>query len=214
MSVQENTAKVNSIIRKAQKEVKSAEQQFAYEKKCIERKARYSTIDICNMSEVVTIVDAVKRITDELYASHEAIVRMVDMKCKPLLEKGIEVSDIKAVTDFIKKVNEESSGLTSNITGSLNGKSLGDIRTEHYVASLEAKTIEKFWAVQYSMISEATQAEEERYREANQQLASEMEEFKEKVCEEIKKHIRYPKNRGNPMPYIKGKQTGRLDMKY
>lgn len=32
MSVQENTEKVNSIIRKAQKEVKSAEQQFAYEK--------------------------------------------------------------------------------------------------------------------------------------------------------------------------------------
>ena len=108
MSMQENTTKVNSIISKAKEKVESAERQFKHESRRIERKSRNSIIDIYNMSEAVAIVAAAKRATDELYTSYEAVVQIVDMQCRPLLQNGLEASAIKEVADFIKRINNEA----------------------------------------------------------------------------------------------------------
>lgn len=181
--MQENTTKVNSIISKAKEKVESAERQFKHESRRIERKSRNSIIDIYNMSEAVAIVAAAKRATDELYTSYEAVVQIVDMQCRPLLQNGLEASAIKEVADFIKRINKESSELSSNVTGSFNGMALGDMRTEHYVASLESKTVEKFWDVQYSMTSEVTQAGEVCNTKEEKQSKS-VEEREDRECQQ------------------------------
>lgn len=160
----ENTQKVLDAVARAQREVDSAEARFEREGSRIQRMASYTTIDIYNMSKAVEIVADVKRTTDDLYTSYESIIRTLDMQCRPLLDLGVSADAIKKVADLMKKINEESSSLSSNATGSFNGYSMGDLRTEYYMASLEAKTIEKFWIAKYESTPEC--AEERKRREA------------------------------------------------
>ncbi len=150
-------------VRRAKDEVKLAERVFANAARTIETVANYTTIDIYNMSKAVEITAKLKKATDELYASYETILRTLDLECRPLLDQGAQASAIKEVAEMMKYINEESSGLRSNITASLNGLPMGDIRTEHYMASIEARIIEKFWSQKYSIMPEAV---EERKRRA------------------------------------------------
>ena len=155
------TQKVLDAVDRARRSVSSAESRFESAKSRIEIEARYTTINISNLSKAAEIVANIKRTTDDLYTSYETIIRTLDMECRPYLEFNVSGDAIKAVADLMKEINEESSSLSSNVTGTFNSSSMGDLRSEHYFASLEAKTIEKFWATKYSMTPEA---EEERKR--------------------------------------------------
>ena len=161
--INENTDKVLAAVKKAKIEFDSAESDFDRESSRIQRMASYSTININNMSRAVEIMADVKRTTDALYVSYETIIRTLDMECRPYLELGIKSEAIKEVAEMMKKINRESSGLSSNTSGSFNGVSLGDIRSEYYVASIEARSIEQFWVSRYESTPEA---EEERQARA------------------------------------------------
>ncbi len=163
--VNENTKKVFEAVERAEREVRSAESQFDSDSRRVQRMADYTTIDIHNMSKAVEIIAAAKRATDDLYASYETIIRTLDMECKPYLELGISAAAIKAVAELMKEINEESSSLSNNATGSINGYSMGDLRTEHYMASIEARTIEKFWSASYSRTPEAAQEQKRKEEE-------------------------------------------------
>ncbi len=186
------TKKVYEAVERAERSVRSAESRFESAKSRIEIETRYTTIDISNLSKAVAIVADIKRTTDDLYTSYETIIRTLDMECRPYLDYGISGDAIKAVADLMKEINSESSGLSSNVTGTFNYSSMGDLRSEHYFASLEAKTIEKFWASKYEMTPEA--AEERKRREAaaaerrrKQAERARLEEERRKKEEEEKK---------------------------
>ena len=189
----EYTQKVLAAVERAKREVRSAESIFESDSRRVQNMARYTTIDIHNMSKAVEILAAVKRTTDDLYTSYEIIIRSLDRECRPYLDLGISGDAIKKVAELMKTINRESSSLSSNATGTFNGLSMGDLRTEYYTASLEARTIEKFWSSQYSKTPEAEEERkrkeaelvERRKRQAEQ--AKREEERKKKEAEEKKR---------------------------
>ena len=189
----EYTQKVLSAVERARREVRSEESAFESGRRSVEIMSRYTTIDIHNTSKAVEILVAAKRTTDELYTSYETIIRSLDRECRPYLNYEISGEAIKKVAELIRYINKESSDLSSNVTGTINGYSMGDLRTEHYMASIEAKIIEKFWADQYSKTPESV--EERKRREAalaerrkrQAELAKLEEERKKKEAEEKKR---------------------------
>ena len=185
----DNTRKILNAVERAKREISSAESHFRSAKRSVESKANYTTINIYNMSAAVEIVAEAKRATDELYASYESIIRILDAECRPLLNESVSASAIKQVADLTRKINRESSSIKNNTTGSLNSYSLGDLRTEYYITSVEARTIEKFWASKvsptYGGISSSTSYRERTFsdRVNRRELLAEREEERKREAE-------------------------------
>lgn len=189
----EYTKKVLDAVSRAKSKVQSAERAFNSEKRSLEYEANYTTFNINNMSKAIDFVARIKRATDELYTDYESIVRFLDMECRPLLAYDVSAAAIKKVADLIKEINRDSSDLRSNITGTFFNDDLGDLRTEQYIASIEAKSIEKFWVNKYETTPEAKEeqkrkaAEMEKRRKLREKQAKEAEERRKKEAEERKR---------------------------
>lgn len=189
----EYTKKVLDAVSRAKSKVQSAERAFNSEKRSLEYEANYTTFNINNMSKAIDFVARVKRATDELYTDYESIVRFLDMECRSFLAYDVSASAIKKVADLIKEINRDSSDLRSNISGTFFSDNLGDLRTEQYIASIEAKSIEKFWFNAYEKTPEAKEeqkrkaAEMEKWRKLREKQAKEAEERRKKEAEERKR---------------------------
>lgn len=174
--------KILDIVKKIRSEADSANRSYEWEVSRIERRASYS-IDISQMNVALEIIADSKKALDQLYTTYEALVRTLDMQCRPLADQGASAHAVKEVHKLIAYMNSESSSLSGNFTASLNSYSLGDVGGMRYVASLEAQTIERFWKTKYSMMPEAIE-EEKRRRQAAAEAAKRREEQRKKEAAE------------------------------
>lgn len=172
-----------AIVKKARAEADSANRSYEREVDRIERRASYTTIHISQMNIALEIIADSKRAMDGLYTTYEALVRTLDMQCRPLAEQGASAYAVKEVHKLISYLNSETSSLSGNFTASFNSYSLGDVGGVRYIASLEAQTIERYWKTKYSMMPEAIEEEKKR-RKAAEEAARRREEQRKKEAAE------------------------------
>ena len=172
-----------SIVKKIRSEGEAANRSYEREVDRIERRASYTTIYVSQMNTAIDIIADSKRAMSELYTTYEALVRTLDMQCRPLADQGASAYAVHEVYKLISYMNSESSSLQGNFTASLNSYSLGDVGTIRYMASLEAQTIERFWKTKYSMMPEAIE-EEKRRKKAAAEAAKRREEQRKKEAAE------------------------------
>ena len=84
---------------------------------------RRSEIDLFGgraVSRVADIASSVRKACEELYASYQSLVLMLDQQCRPLLNQKPSTRAVKEVMEMIKWLNSESE-IGSNFSGSING---------------------------------------------------------------------------------------------
>ena len=178
--------RILDIVRKIRNEADSANRSYEWEVSRIERRASYS-IDISQMNVALEIIADSKKALDQLYTTYEALVRTLDMQCRPLADQGASAHAVKEVHKLISYMNSESSSLSGNFTASFNSYSLGDVGGMRYVASLEAQTIERFWKTKYSMMPEAIEEEKRRQKAAAEAARRREEQRKKEAAEKAEK---------------------------
>lgn len=174
--------RILEIVSKIRREADSANRSYEWDVSRIERRASCS-IDISQMNIALEIIADSKKAMDQLYTTYEALVRTLDIQCRPLAEQGASAHAVKEVYKLIAYMNSESSSLSGNFSASFNSSSLGDIGGVRYVASLEAQTAERFWKTKYSMMPEAVE-EEKRRQKAAADAAKRREEQRKKEAAE------------------------------
>lgn len=125
-----------------------------------------------------------KKASDDLYATYQSLVTVLDEQCRPLLSGLTEEKDayaVKEVAETIKWLNEESE-IGNTFSASLNDSSLGDVAGVKYHPSMENKMIEKYWFGTLASMPGAKEAEAE-YLENKRR---EQEEIKQKQEEAIR----------------------------
>ena len=158
------------VVANAKTRAKSAEEQFDFTAKMVNIKSG-SNINLFSgraVSQVADIASSVRKACDELYASYQSLVLMLDQQCRPLLSLNPSTHAVKEVMEMIKWLNKESE-IGSNFSGSLNGASLGDLIHVNYFASMECQMIQKHWENVYSTMPDT----EEENRAFNQRQTEE-----------------------------------------
>lgn len=169
-------------VANAKNQAKSAERQFDFAAEMINIESS-SSIDLLGgraVSQVADIASSVRKACDELYASYQSLVLMLDQQCRPLLSQKPSTRAVKEVMEMIKWLNKESE-IGSNFSGSLNGFSLGDLVNVKYFASMDCQMIQKHWENVYSTMP--GREEENRafqQRQKKEHLAAIDEERKQK----------------------------------
>ncbi len=172
----DSSSRISEIVSRVRREARSAEREFDRRNNEIQRKASYS-IDLFGgtaTSQVVELASDARRACDELYASYQSLIQILDRECRPLLSSTTPGPAIREVADLIKWLNDESE-IENNFTASLNSYSLGQVASAKYVPRTESRMIQKFWESQYNMTPEAKDAERRR-EEARQRQRQRMEE--------------------------------------
>ena len=176
---------LNGAMDKLDSELQSAESRFESDGSFLEIKAKYANCnDMCVLADIVAESN---RITSELYASYEALIRAANSICKPFADEGVQPKTLKRVVDFMEHINAECSTLGSNFSASVNDYSLGNVASTRYSPSAEARMIETNWKLLHSMHPQV--AEEKRLAdEAAAKAKAEREERgrieREKAIEE------------------------------
>ncbi|MBR3818135.1 MAG: hypothetical protein IKJ41_03210 [Clostridia bacterium] len=99
-------------------------------------------------SQVSEIAADCRRLCDNLYATCQTHVAILNETCRPLLEDSIPITSVESIWKMICKLNEESE-ITNNFTASLNSKNMGDVATVQYHPTIESKMIESYWEAKY-----------------------------------------------------------------
>lgn len=155
-----------------------ADTRFSEKSKLLEAKVRRTSFSVLEMGSATEVMAEAKRLTDDLYASYESYVRLLDTECRPYLNNGASAKEIKEVWQLIQKINKESSQICNSIAGDFGSFGSLDMRAEYYLASMEAKSIEKAWENAYAMTPEY--AEERRViTETNNSKAPLVKKWKE-----------------------------------
>ena len=181
------------IVEKIRSSARDANDTYERKVRAIEHKAAYSSFDISQMNAAMELVADTKKAMDELYTSYEALVRTLDITCRPLAEQGASCKTVREVYKLIEYMNKESSSIEGGFTASFNSASLGDIAGIQYIASLEAQTIEKIWKSKYNMMPERESVEKEA---AQQELKKEQDKklAKENALSQKVKAVKQAKN--------------------
>ena len=130
--------KMKQAINFAQKAWNDASKQFDAGSASLELKAGRS-IDLFGGAvtrQVAELAQESRNLCDELYATCQTQIRILDETCRPLLDDNTDFSLVRDVWTLIKKLNEESE-ITNNFTASLNQHNLGDVATVQYFPSME-----------------------------------------------------------------------------
>ncbi len=163
----------------------AAERRFESDGSFLEIKSKYAN---CNdMAVLGDILAESKRITDELYASYEALIRAANSICKPFADEGVTPSALERVVKFMKHINSECSTLGSNFNASVNDYSFGNIASTRYSPSAEARMIETNWKLLHSMhplVAEETKRREEAAAKARAEREERERIEREKAIEE------------------------------
>ena len=170
-------------VANAKKQAKSAEKQFDFVAEMVNIKSS-SSIDLFGgraVGQVADIASSVRKACDELYASYQSLVLMLDQQCRPLLSLNPSTRAVKEVMEMIKWLNKESE-IGSNFSGSLNGSSLGDLVNVKYFASMECQMIQKHWENVYSTMPGTEEVDQAfRQRQMEEQRAVRKTEHEEKL---------------------------------
>lgn len=138
--------KMFQVVAAIESSAQKAEREFERQKRELEWKSS-SQIDLFGFDvteRVVELVSGGRKACDELYASYQMLVKMLDDRCRPLLSGQPSADAVRAVCRMIKKLNDESE-IKNNYTTSLNNYSLGDVATVQYTPMMENKVIQKYW---------------------------------------------------------------------
>lgn len=182
---------INEAMDELQSQLDEAERRFESDGSYLEIKSKYAN---CNdMAVLGDILAESKRITDELYASYEALIRAANSICKPFADEGVTPSSLERVVEFMKHINSECSTLGSNYNASVNDYSLGNIASTRYSPSAEARMIETNWKLLHSMHPQVAE-ETKRREEAAAKARAEQEErgriAREKAIEEYPQKLK------------------------
>lgn len=180
-------------VANAKKQAKSAEKQFDFAAEMVNIKSG-STIDLFGgraVSQVADIASSVRKACDELYASYQSLVLMLDQQCRPLLSLNPSTRAVKEVMEMIKWLNKESE-IGSNFSGSLNGSSLGDLVNVKYFASMECQMIQKHWENVYSTMPGTEEENRAFYQRQTEErrVAREAERQEKQMLRELERQER------------------------
>lgn len=178
-----NGEKILEAVRTAKAQAKSAERDydFAAEMIAIRSERNIDLFGGTAVSQLADIAADSRKACDELYASYQMLVRMLDEQCKPLLNDETDAYAIKEVAEMIKWLNSESE-IGANFSGTLNGSALGSLVDVKYFPSIENKMIEKYWLAKAEAHPEH-KAAEQKYHE-NQRKEREAEIAEKRVARE------------------------------
>lgn len=76
--------------------------------------------------QLADIVSEANRITGELYANYESLVRAANEICKPFADQGVMPETLNRMVEFLTHINAECSTLGSNFSASVNDVSRCD----------------------------------------------------------------------------------------
>ena len=210
---------LNSAMDELDSQLRRAESRFESDGRSLEIKSQYS---ICNdMSVLADILSESRRITDELYASYEALIRAANSICKPFADEGVYPSTLNRVVKFMKHINSECSTLGSNYSASVDSYSFGNIASTRYSPSSEARMIETNWTLLHSMhpqVAEEKRLAEERAaklraeREEQARIEREraIEEYPQKLAAWEAEHARVTAIREKLIPEAREKAKKKL----
>lgn len=160
-------------VANAKKQAKAAEKNFDGAADMVNIKSS-SNIDLFGgraVSQVADIASSVRKACDELYASYQSLVLMLDQQCRPLLSLNPSTRAVKEVMEMIKWLNSESE-IGSNFSGSINGSASSDLVSVKYFPKMECQVIQKHWENVYaSMPGTAEEDKAFRQRKAAAQKA-------------------------------------------
>lgn len=187
---------MNKALEELEDRLRDAERDFEWGQKMMDIKTSYSISDV---SQLADIVSEANRITEELYANYESLVRAANSICKPFADQGVHPETLTRIVKFLEHINAECSTLGSNFSASVNSMSLGGVAATRYSPTSEARMIETNWRLLHSMHpdveNEAKRVEEKKRleREAREEKrraekAKAIEEYPAKLAEWEKKN--------------------------
>ena len=192
---------MQQYVRDARESAKRAEREYDDAEVRIQRKSSQN-IDLFGGSasrQVADIAAMCRKACENLYASYQMNVTMLDRNCRPLLAQDPDAEAVKAVADLIAWLNSESE-IENNFSASFNSASLGDVANVRFFPSLENRMIEKFWIQKYHEMPEYIEAEKKRIekqeaarqarqkeREAEKAAAAKFEKEKQERNERYKR---------------------------
>lgn len=165
---------MNKALDELEARLKDAEADFEGGQRLIDIKTRYSISDI---SQLADIVSEANRITGELYANYESLVRAANTICKPYADQGVLPETLSRIVKFLEHINAECSTLGSNFSASVNDVSLGGVASTRYSPTAEARMIETNWKLLHSMHPDV-EGEKRRREEKKRREREEREEKK------------------------------------
>ena len=196
MTSKEASEKIMQIVNVAKEGNEEAYRSFSSKRNRIERKASNSMIDLFGgtaVYEIREIVSETKEAAEEYYVSNQSLVRMLDEECKPFLVFAPYKKTVNAVSETMKKLNEDSS-ININLGASLNYGASNDVASVHYEPSIESKMIQKFWEQKARLMTETkeekAEIEAEKLQEQKKQQEKEDDRDKERreYEEALKRH--------------------------
>ena len=185
----DTTQVMKSTVEYARNRAKEAESDFDRANSAIQRKAS-RTIDLFGGSAASSVVDIAhdaRVACDNLYATYQSLVVLVDEKCRPLLSQDPDVGAVREVKELIEWLNEESE-IENNFTASLNGRDLGDVASRKYVPGIDSKIIERYWEDKYMTFPGREEAEAKERAERYEQMRIQQEIKEKKDAEERAEH--------------------------
>lgn len=159
------TEQIRVFVQNTKHSADSAEREYDRKADQLQAKAGQS-IDLFGgsaVSQVADIASTARKICDELYATYQTLIRMLDEECRPLLAQQPDYYAVKQVRDLIRKLNEESE-IENNFTASVNNRSLGGVASGRYIPSIECKMIESYWETKCASWPGREEAEERERR--------------------------------------------------
>ena len=172
-----NGEKMLEAVKKAKIQAKSAEQNYDFAAEMIGIKSERS-IDLFGgnaVSQVADIAADSRKACDDLYASYQMLVRLLDEQCRPLLNEKTDAYAIKEVAEMIAWLNRESE-IGANFSGTLNKSALGSLVDVKYFPSIENKMIEKYWQAKADTHPDSDAATKKYYENQRKEREAEIAE--------------------------------------
>lgn len=151
----QNKTHISEMIASVRSMKRDAEYNYKSNSNKLEKQVRRKTFSIYEMGSAVEVMADIKKLTDELYMTYESLVKLLDNECKPYLNRGASAQEIKAVMLLIQEINEDSSNISSVVSGDIGIGQSVDMRAEYYLASLESRSIQKAWENAYALTPES-----------------------------------------------------------
>lgn len=177
---------MNKALGELEDRLADAERDFENGQSLIDIKTKYSISDI---SQLADIVSEANRITEELYANYESLVRAANSICKPFADQGVMPETLSRMVKFLEHINSECSTLGSNFSASVNDTSFGNVAATRYSPTAEARMIETNWKLLHSMHPDVEG--ERKRKEEKKRLEKEQREEKRRL-EREKAIAEYP----------------------
>ena len=171
-----NNTSINQALRNAESMLSTAEFRFDDKKRELDLKTtkNINLLGPTALREVTDIVKEIKKLLEDLYATCQTQVRILDEVCRPLLNDTVPVAEVRDIWQMIARLNSKSD-ISVDFTASLNCANLGDIAVVTYSPTLQNKMIESYWEATYKgwngreEFEKAERLEEEKRKEERKQ---------------------------------------------